>query len=193
MKVNVDKIVGLLTDDRIVKIEMAIVVALIMVLIVKKLLKLGRQVLMGMLIIVFVFTVTPKINVFLVNQLGQYGVIEKTLSRIVDSDIETKVKREYEQRTGQEIHDEGQLAKLKTDSFSDDPEIPDELNIILNAGLPQGINNTLLNNFSNLGTSSIRAASFPDYVSKFFVARIITLLSICIAVSVAIRVFNDQE
>lgn len=173
---------------------LGIITVLSVVLIIKKLMSLGVRVLMGILTIAFLLLVTPKINTFLINEIGEYGIVERTLSGIVDGDIETKVKYDYKVQTGMELEDEALLESLKAEAYKIDPNLNDELNILMNCGLPVGIENTILLNVPDPGTPSIKAETFPDYVAKFFVLRITTLISILISFTVATNTFTvDKE
>ncbi len=143
--------------------------------------------------IVCVFFVTPKINTFLSNKVGQYGIIEQKLTEIVDKDIETKVKRDYKIATGQELEDEVLLEQLKAQAYKIDPEKCDELNMVLNCGLPQGVVNTILLNFSDTGAASIQATTFPQYAAKFFIVKMTSLISLIIAFSIAGKIFVSES
>ncbi|MBO4863656.1 MAG: hypothetical protein J5517_04785 [Eubacterium sp.] len=179
--------------DITMKISIAIIVIITMSFIIKRLMELGKRILLGILLIAFMVCISPKVNAFLINRLGEHGLLEQTLSRIVDEDIETKVKRDYEMATGEELKDEALLEELKAQAFSYNPAFSDELNILLNCGFPQGINNTLILNFAGFGTARISAGTFPDYVAKFFVLKLTTLASIFITFSAATKIFMDDR
>ena len=174
-----------------------IVVALVAIVfgiaIIKRMLRMGFRILLGILMLVFVFLAGPRINTFIVNKLDDINIIEKKLSQIINEDMEKKVKREYKMETGYEVEDEALLEQLKAETFKYDPTLSDDLNIMLNAGLPQSVNNTLLLNFSNMGESKISAETFSDYVAKFVIIRVTTLLSYLIAFTAACKIFNFEE
>lgn len=169
---------------------LGIVAVVVILLIIKKLMSLGVRMLMGVLTIAFLLFVTPRINTFLINKIGEYGIIENVISEIVDGDIETKVKYDYKLETGQELEDEGLLEKLKAEAYKVDPNMCDELNILMNCGFPAGIENTILLNIPDPGTPSITASSFSNYVAKYFVLRMTTLISFLIAFTVATNTFT---
>ncbi|MCR5213582.1 MAG: hypothetical protein K6E10_04140 [Eubacterium sp.] len=177
--------------DTLATIVLVIVAGIIVAAVIKNLLRLGLRILMGVLIIVFVIFAAPKINTFLSNQIGRYGIIHSTLRNIVDGDIETKVKREYKIATGYEITDADTalLEELKAEAFKVDPNLSDEMNILLHCGFPQGVNNTLLLNFADYGSLTIHAETFADFVASFFIIRLTMLISYFIAFSVASKLF----
>ncbi|MCR5106226.1 MAG: hypothetical protein K6B68_17490 [Eubacterium sp.] len=176
--------------DITAKISFAIVAIVIIALVIKKLVSLGVRILMGILTIVCIIFITPKINTILINKISNYGIIERKLSEIVDGDMNTKVRRDYELETGQKLEDESILETLKAETFKIDYNLCDEMNILLNAGFPQGINNTLLLNFSDIGGATIEADSPADYVAKFFVIRITNLISLLVGFGVSTRLFG---
>ncbi|SEP83515.1 hypothetical protein SAMN02910369_00694 [Lachnospiraceae bacterium NE2001] len=167
-----------------------LIVVIVLAVAIRNMMRLGVRMLMGILAIVFVVFATPKINTFLVNKLGHYGIIEQKLAEIVDGDIETKVKYDYKLATGQEVTDEGLLEQLKAEAYKVDPNMSDDLNILMNCGLPSGVTNTILLNIADTGTAAITAPTFAEYVAKFFVVRITWLISVLIAFSVATKVFT---
>ncbi len=175
--------------------DMCIIIMAVVVFVVaaKRLLNMGLRMLMGVFALVFVFLVAPKINTFLINRIGEYGIIERQLSRIVDGDIETKIKREYLIETGHALTDEAVLEQIKNEQYQVDPNLCDELNILAHAGLPSGIMNTLIMNFADWGTATITASTFSDYVAKFFILRIVMLISYFIAFSVGTKVFTTDK
>ena len=175
--------------DATLYISIGIVAVAAIILIIKKLMSLGVRMLMGILIIAFMVFVTPKINTFLINKIGEHGLIQQMLSGIIDSDIENKVKYDYKLETGQELEDEALLEQLKAEAYKVDQNMNDDLNIIMNCGLPAGIENTILVNVADHGTPSITADTFADYVAKFFVLRLTTLISILISFTVATNTF----
>ncbi len=176
--------------DITAKISFAIVAIVIIALVIKKLVSLGVRILMGILTIVCIIFITPKINTILINKISNYGIIERKLSEIVDGDMNTKVRRDYELETGQKLEDETLLESLKAQTFKIDNNLCDEMNILLNAGLPEGINNTLLLNFSEIGGTTIEADSPADYVAKFFVIRITNLISLLAGFGISTRLFG---
>lgn len=176
--------------DITAKISFAIVAIVLIALVVKKLVSLGVRILMGLFTIVFILFITPKINTFLINKISKYGIIESKLSEIVDEDMNTKVRREYELETGQKLEDEALLEVLKKQTFKIDMNLCDEMNILLNAGFPEGINNTLLLNFSDIGGATIEADTPADYVAKFFVIRITNLISLLAGFGISTRLFG---
>ena len=176
--------------DITAKISFAIVAIVIIALVIKKLVSLGVRILMGILTIVCIIFITPQINTILINKISNYGIIERKLSEIVDGDMNTKVRRDYELETGQKLEDETLLESLKAQTFKIDNNLCDEMNILLNAGLPEGINNTLLLNFSEIGGTTIEADSPADYVAKFFVIRITNLISLLAGFGISTRLFG---
>jgi len=167
------------------------VVAFVMILlIIKKLMSIGKRALFGVLSIIFLIFAVPRINTILINKIGHYGIIERKLAEIVDGDIENKVKYDYKMKTGQDINDEGLLEKLKAETFKVDPNLNDDLNILMNCGLPSGITNTILLNVVDTGTAVIEAPTFAEYVAKFFVIRITWLISLIIGFSLSTRLFT---
>lgn len=179
--------------DATLYISIGIVAVLAIVLIIKKLMSLGVRILMGLLTIAFMIFVTPKINTFLINKIGERGLIQQMIRGIVDGDIENKIKYDYKLETGIELEDEMLLEQLKAEAFYVDPSLNDDLNILMNCGLPVGIENTILLNVPDHGTPKIQADTFADYVAKFFVLRLTTLISILIAFSVATNTFVVDE
>ena len=147
--------------DATLYISIGIVTVVAIILIIKKLMSLGVRILMGILIIAFMVFVTPKINTFLINKL----------------------------ETGVELEDEALLEQLKTEAYHVDQNLSDDLNILMNCGLPAGIENTILVNVQDHGIPKIQADTFADYVAKFFVLRLTTLISILISFSVATNTF----
>ncbi len=176
----------------------AILIIAVMVIIIRRMITWGIRILLGILTIVFVFFAAPRINVFIMNQLEAHGIhliVERKISDMVESDIEKKVKREYETRTGNEIteNDTALLEALKAEAYKIDPNLNDDLNLIVNAGLPRSITNTILINVADKGTPSIVADNFPDYVAKFFVLRITMLASIFIAFTISSKLFAEEK
>ena len=192
-----EKIIAFLNSlgikDNLTYICIILIAVVVFVVAAKRLLNLGLRMLMGILALVFVFFAAPKINTFLINRIGEYGIIERQLSRIVDGDIETKIKREYRIKTGQVLTDDAVVEQIKNEQYQIDPNLSDELNILAHAGLPSGIMNTLLVNFADWGTSTITASTFSDYVAKFFILRIVMLISYIIAFSVGARIFTTEK
>lgn len=192
-----EKIIAFLNSlgikDNLTYICIILIAVVVFVVAAKRLLNLGLRMLMGILALVFVFFAAPKINTFLINRIGEYGIIERQLSRIVDGDIETKIKREYRIKTGQVLTDDAVVEQIKNEQYQIDPNLSDELNILAHAGLPSGIMNTLLVNFADWGTSTITASTFSDYVAKFFILRIVMLISYIIAFSVGTRIFTTEK
>ena len=192
-----EKIIAFLNSlgikDNLTYICIILIAVVVFVVAAKRLLNLGLRMLMGILALVFVFFAAPKINTFLINRIGEYGIIERQLSRIVDGDIETKIKREYRIKTGQVLTDDAVVEQIKNEQYQIDPNLSDELNILAHAGLPSGIMNTLLVNFADWGTSTITASTFSDYVAKFFILRIMMLISYIIAFSVGTRIFTIEK
>lgn len=192
-----EKIIAFLNSlgikDNLTYICIILIAVVVFVVAAKRLLNMGLRMLMGILALVFVFFAAPKINTFLINRIGEYGIIERQLSRIVDGDIETKIKREYQIETGHVLNDEAVLEQIKNEQYQIDPNISDELNILAHAGLPSGIINTLMANFADWGTSTITASTFSDYVAKFFILRIVMLISYIIAFSLGTRIFTTEK
>ena len=192
-----EKIIAFLNSlgikDNLTYICIILIAVVVFVVAAKRLLNMGLRMLMGILALVFVFFAAPKINTFLINRIGEYGIIERQLSRIVDGDIETKIKREYRIKTGQVLTDDAVVEQIKNEQYQIDPNLSDELNILAHAGLPSGIMNTLLVNFADWGTSTITASTFSDYVAKFFILRIVMLISYIIAFSVGARIFTTEK
>ncbi len=192
-----EKIIAFLNSlgikDNLKYICIILIAVVVFVVAAKRLLNMGLRMLMGILALVFVFFAAPKINTFLINRIGEYGIIERQLSRIVDGDIETKIKREYRIKTGQVLTDDAVVEQIKNEQYQIDPNLSDELNILAHAGLPSGIMNTLLVNFADWGTSTITASTFSDYVAKFFILRIVMLISYIIAFSVGARIFTTEK
>ena len=192
-----EKIIAFLNSlgikDNLTYICIILLAVVVFVVAAKRLLNMGLRMLMGILALVFVFFAAPKINTFLINRIGEYGIIERQLSRIVDGDIETKIKREYRIKTGQVLTDDAVVEQIKNEQYQIDPNLSDELNILAHAGLPSGIMNTLLVNFADWGTSTITASTFSDYVAKFFILRIVMLISYIIAFSVGARIFTTEK
>ncbi len=183
---------NLADSNNITKFCLVIVGIAVLFMVMGRLLKMGTRVLMAVLAVVFMVFAAPRINTFLINKIGEYGIVEQSLSNIVDGDIETKIKREYRIRTGEVLTDEATLEQIKNEQYQIDPNLSDELNILAHAGLPSGIMNTLLANFADWGTSTITATTFSDYVAKFFILRIVMLISYIIAFSAATRVFKTS-
>lgn len=176
----------------------AILIIAVMVIIIRRMITWGIRILLGILTIVFVFFAAPRINVFIMNQLEAHGIhliVERKISDMVEGDIEKKVKREYETRTGNEIteNDTALLEALKAEAYKIDPNLNDDLNLIVNAGLPRSITNTILINVADKGTPTIVADNFPDYVAKFFVLRITMLASIFIAFTISSKLFAEEK
>lgn len=179
--------------DATLYISIGIVTVVAIILIIKKLMSLGVRILMGILIIAFMVFVTPKINTFLINKIGEHGLIQQMIRGIVDGDIENKIKYDYKLETGVELEDEALLEQLKTEAYHVDQNLSDDLNILMNCGLPAGIENTILVNVQDHGIPKIQADTFADYVAKFFVLRLTTLISILISFSVATNTFVVDE
>lgn len=177
-----DKVV---ISDRTLIVCMAVIALLVLMIIIKKLISLGRNILICILMVAFMVIMVPKINTFLLNKIGKYGIIQQKLTEIVDGDIETKVKREYKIATGQELEDEALLEQIKAEQFYVHPNLSDELNIFIYSGYPEGIVNTVLLNISDPGVATIEAASFAEFVSKFFILKISSVLSFLIGFSIA--------
>ena len=164
-----------------------------LLLVIKRLIRMGFRILFGILMIVVVYFAAPRVNAFLAEKISQYDFIEKKISAMVDEDIEKKVMRDYKTRTGEEITDEEFLEQLKAQEYSFDPNLPDDLNIMMNAGLPEGVENTLLLNFASMGHAQISADNFPDYVARYFVVRMTTLIAYIITFCIACRLFNFRK
>ena len=184
---------SLTVQNNITHICLIVIAVVVFIVAAKRLLNMGLRMLMGIFALVFVFFAAPRINTFLINRIGEYGIIERQLSRIVDGDIETKIKREYQIETGHVLNDEAVLEQIKNEQYQIDPNISDELNILAHAGLPSGIINTLMANFADWGTSTITASTFSDYVAKFFILRIVMLISYIIAFSAGARIFSTDN
>ena len=192
-----EKISDYIQNNQIISLIIGLVIAGgIIFLVAKKLMTMSVRILLGILTIVFTLFMGPKLNTFIMNKMNQYGlhgIMEQKLSQIVDGDIETKVRREYEMETGRKLTEDDRelIERLKSEAYVIDPNLNDNLNIIVNAGMPQGFANTILLNIEDHGTPDIEADNFADFVAKFMILRITTLMSYFVAFSVATKLFGE--
>ena len=192
-----EKIFDYIQNNQIISLIIGLVIAGgIIFLVAKKLMTMSVRILLGILTIVFTLFMGPKLNTFIMNKMNQYGlhgIMEQKLSQIVDGDIETKVRREYEMETGRKLTEDDRelIERLKSEAYVVNPNLNDELNMIVNAGMPQGFANTILLNIEDHGTPDIEADNFADFAAKFMILRITTLMSYFVAFSVATKLFGE--
>ncbi len=163
------------------------------IMIFKKLMTMGVNMLMGILTIAFLIIVTPKLSNFLLNKFEKYDYLEQRISEVVDEDMTIKVKCEYKRETGQELTDPTLLDQLKAEKYQVDPELSDDMNMLLNAGFPEGVNNTIRMNISDYGDSQIQANCFSDYVAKYYILRMTEGIALFVAFCVATKIFRTEK
>ena len=194
----IDKLVNVLNiaesfaiahKEMIVKVALIIVAVVAIVMIIKRLLTFSVRVLMGILAIAFLVIVTPKINTFLLNHFDQYDVLEQKISEQIDEDMSLRVKCQYRYDNGTELTDQTLLSQLKAEEYKIDPSLTDNMNVILNAGLPEGVNEVIRLNVGDFGDATIQADSFSDYMARYFILRVSEILSLLIAFTVASKIF----
>ena len=142
------------------------------------LVKKGVRALMVILVIVITFVYSPKVSTFLVNKIGDYGIVQNVVSYLVERDVEERVVRRYQIETGEDLtQNPTLLEELKTTAFTYDPNVRDEINIIQNAGLPRALTNVIVLNMKDTGQAKIQADNFYDYAARFLVSRAIMFFS----------------
>ena len=104
-----------------------------------------------------------------------------------------KVKCAYKRETGQELTDPTLLEQLKAEKFQVDPELSDDMNMLLNAGFPEGVNNTIRMNVTDYGDAHIQADNFSDYVAKYYILRMTEGISLFVAFCVATKIFKKDD
>ena len=176
----------------------AIIIIALMICVSKGLLKLGFRVLISILMIVGGLLLAPRISDFIVARAGLTDVAEKIIYYIVDEDIEEKVKRDYRMMassTDAEIEDPALLDRLKAEAYTVDPNLSDEENIFRNLGLPDIVYENVPNSWGSLGYNHLaqNSTSFPDFVAKFFVSRMITFISYVIAFMIMAKAFKPYQ
>ena len=161
----------------------------------KALLRLGKRVLVVAFLTVFTIFAGPKINLFILNHIGQYNIIEIKLSEIVKGDIEEKVNREYMMETGINLRNENPelLEELMVKEYAINPNDSDEVNIIKHAGFPQVVLRTILLNIDNSHKTMIKADNFYDYAARFVTLRLLTFLSYSLAFFLACDIIDGKK
>ena len=138
----------------------------------------GVRAMLSILVIVLTFLLAPKVSTFIVNKVGDYGILQKGISYVIEQDVEEKVIRDYLVETGENLaENKALLEELKTKAYSFDPNVSDEINIIKNVGFPQAVTNAIVLNMKDTGDATIHANNFYDYVARFIVSRLIIFFS----------------
>ena len=138
----------------------------------------GVRAMLSILVIVLTFLLAPKVSTFIVNKVGDYGILQKGISYVIEKDVEEKVIRDYLVETGENLaENKALLEELKTKAYSFDPNVSDEINIIKNVGFPQAVTNVIVLNMKDTVDATIHANNFYDYVARFIVSRLIIFFS----------------
>ena len=182
-----------ISEEAVQNIVIAVIVAIFVIGAARALLRLGKRVLVVALLVVFTMFLGPKINLFLMNHLNRYNIVEKMLSQIVRGDIEEKVNREYRMKTGIDLRTEDPLLleELMAEEYAVNPEDSDVVNIIKHAGFPEVVLKTILINIDNSQHAQIKADNFYDYAARFVTLRLVTFLSYAIAFFMADDLLNN--
>ena len=190
-KIHIDAI----SADTVNLIIIGIIATIFVAGAARALYRLGKRVLIVALLIIFTMFAGPRLNVFLLNHISRFNIVEKKLSEIVKGDIEEKVNREYRMATGIDLRTENPelLEVLMAEAYAVNPNDSDEINIIKHVGFPDMVLKSILLNINNSHKALIKADNFYDYAARFVTFRLITFLSYTLACFAAVRIVDDNR
>lgn len=131
--------------------------------------------------VVLAYLIAPFMYDIMVERTTLDDYFTEKISDMIEEDVELKVKNDYLMQTGIQLKDTASdlaiLEELKEKAYGYDPDLSDQVNIIKNLDLPEGLKKELVKNNKYGVKTEIVADNFYDYVAKYIVGRVMRMIA----------------
>ena len=127
--------------------------------------------------IVLVIYTAPILSKYIENHTRIDDIIVSKVEKVVEQDMEDKVKLDYWMETQDFIKDQKTLKAMVRDAYAINPKETARVNLLRYAGLPKGMTDLMIEHVKKYDATYIKANGFGEYAAKFVVGRFMLLVS----------------